>query len=350
MKPEPQSHMLSVMVVALNEANHLPLLMEHLKALKMPEGWRLETILVDGGSQDRSLEIAKAIGFDECVVLPGATIPVCRNQAIRAARGDALAFLDGDCLPDRDWLEKAVPYLTEGGAVLMGFPVHPSRNGNWIQQAWYAHWRHKNSAAQLQAFSPFEEGAFRLITTRNMLFNRALLSQVPAFDESLCTGEDTDFAFRATQAGAHVLALPTLYVTHLGEPATLSQYFRQQLWHANRKAYATILKSSGGKRGANAIFFSLLFVAGAGLALGGGIAAVVLRSPIWLLAILPLLAVTGMPALVIAARARSVTLFFRLCVLYFLYGSARAIDLLGLSPRKPSWKSPVRARRHSRRS
>ena len=303
------SHLLSILVVALNEADHLPLLMEHVKRLHRPHGWSIETILVDGGSRDQSLEIARAIGFTRIIQLPGASIPVSRNRALREASGDMLAFLDGDCLPDRDWLEKAAPYLTADEPVLMGFPVHPARDGNWIQQAWYAHWRHKNTAAQLQAQMPFEEGAFRLITTRNMLLNRRLLDLVPAFNETLTTGEDTDFAFRASEAGAHLLALPTLIVTHLGEPSTLGQYFRQQLWHANRKAYATILRSSGGKRGANAIFFSLAFLLSLLLALAALVATAILRTPWPLLGLLPLAAVTAAPALLIALLSLGLNLY-----------------------------------------
>ena len=41
-----------------------------------------------------------------------------------------------------------------------------------------------------------------------------------------------------------------------------------------------------------------------------------------------------------AVRARSPRLLPRLMVLYFLYGLARSVDLLGCAPRKPSWKSP----------
>ena len=64
-----------------------------------------------------------------------------------------------------------------------------------------------------------------------------------------------------------------------------------------------------------------------------------LLSPWHLLWLMPLAAVTVGPALLIADRANSPVLFFRLIVLYFLYGLARSVDLLGLSPRKKSWKS-----------
>ena len=331
-------HILSVMVVALNEAQHLPGLKDALDHLHLPKGWSLETILIDGGSRDGTVEAARAAGFDECQVHPGASIPVCRNHALRAARGAALAFLDGDCMPDRHWLEHAAPWLLKPTPVLIGYPVQPSETGNWIQRSWHAHWHHKNPASRGGDPEPVVTEAFRLITTRNLLFNRALLAVVPAFDESLTTGEDTDFAFRAAQAGAEVVALPSLRVTHLGEPATLRQYYRQQLWHANRKAYSTILKSSRGRSGANAIYFTVAFLFSLLLAFLGILMAF-LFTPWTLLLLTPLAAVTVGPAALIADRANSPLLFLRLCVLYFLYGLARSVDLVGLSPRKKSWKS-----------
>lgn len=334
----PVQHVLSVMVVALNEAKHLPGLKEALNKLHLPEGWSLETILIDGGSHDGTVETARAVGFDECQVQPDASIPICRNRALRLARGAALAFLDGDCMPDKDWLRHAAPWLLRPTPVLLGFPVQPPESGNWIHRSWHAHWHHKNLATQRDDAAPVTVGAFRLITTRNMLFNRALLAVVPTFDETLTTGEDTDFAFRAAQAGCEVVALPALRVTHLGEPSTLRQYYRQQLWHANRKAYSTILKSSGGKAGANAIYFSLAFLT-ALLLVPLGVVLAVLYTPWFWLLLVPLVLVTAGPAALIADRAHSPLLFIRLMILYFLYGLARAVDLVGLSPRKKSWKS-----------
>ena len=331
-------HVVSVLVVALNEERHLPGLKTALDNLHLPDGWRIETILVDGGSRDASVEVARNAGFDDCIVLPGASIPVCRNRALRAARGTTLAFLDGDCIPDRDWFANALPWLQASRPVLLGYPVRPPESGNWIQRAWHAHWRHKNAAAQSAESKPIVADAFRLITTRNMLFNRPLLAVVPSFDETLTTGEDTDFAFRAAQAACEVVALPSLRVAHLGEPSTLRQYFRQQLWHANRKAYGTILKSGGGKSGANAIFFSVLFLAALALALAG-LALVPVLGLRAILLLAPLALVTAAPAALIADRANSPLLFLHLTVLYFLYGLARSIDLVGLSPRKHSWKT-----------
>jgi len=337
--PVPVPHVLSVMLVALNEAHHLEAIRIALDQVAVPAGWRMERILVDGGSTDGTASLAQTSGFDRVLVLPGASIPVCRNAALKVATGDALAFLDADCIPCAEWLAVASPFLEDARPTLVGYPVMPPGSGNWIQSAWWAHWRHKNRHDADGNASAVETDAFRLVTTRNMLFNRPLLEVAKAFDESLVTGEDTDFAFRASQKGARILAVRALRVVHLGEPATLAQFFRQQLWHANRKAYATILRSSGGKSGANAIYFSLAFLLALALALAGLLAAALFRSLLPLLGLLPLAAVTLAPALWIAARAKRARLVPQLAVLYFLYGLARAIDLVGLAPGKPSWKT-----------
>ena len=93
-----------------------------------------------------------------------------------------------------------------------------------------------------------------------------------------------------------------------------------------------------GKAGANAIYYSIAFLITLLIAILAPIAALLVSPGYWLL-LLPLLAVIAGPALLIASRANSPILFLRLCVLYFLYGLARAIDLLGLVPSKKTWKA-----------
>lgn len=333
------THQISIMIVALNEARHLPRLIHALHRLILPPSMQIETILIDGGSTDGTPDMAREMGFSQVHVMKGANIPVCRNAAIRHAHGEWLAFLDGDCEPASDWLLNAMPFLQPAQPVLLGYPVLPPADGQWIQRAWHAHWKLKNRHATATApDAPIQQDAFRLIVTRNMLFTRKLLDIIPSFDEKLSTGEDTDFAFRATNAGCAVLAVPGLKVIHYGEPATLREFYRQQLWHSNRSVYLSILKSAGGVRGANAVYYSLAFLTALIGAIGGLLLACTGFIPACALALLPLLT-AALPALKIAWRARSAKLFMQLLPLYFLYGLARSVDLLGFSRRKKSWKT-----------
>jgi len=53
----------------------------------------------------------------------------------------------------------------------------------------------------------------------------------------------------------------------------------------------------------------------------------------------PLVGLNAGPAFLICSRGKSFRHFFALCVLYFAYGWARMIDLLGLAKTKTSWKT-----------
>jgi glycosyltransferase involved in cell wall biosynthesis len=69
-----------------------------------------QLIVVDNGSSDRSVEIAAGFGPSvELVSEPRPGIGAARNAALRAARGDYLAFLDADDLwePEKTALQLA---------------------------------------------------------------------------------------------------------------------------------------------------------------------------------------------------------------------------------------------------
>jgi glycosyltransferase involved in cell wall biosynthesis len=330
------NHTLSIIVVAFNEERHIQRLKSSFDNLERPESISLETILIDGGSQDKTVDIAKQCAFSIVHELPGANIPTCRNKGIQEASGDWLAFVDADCEVASDWLKKAQPWLSNNETIIIGWPVYPPENGTWVQRAWHTHWLNKN--AMVRSSEPVKHEAFRLITTRNMLLTKTTALQINGFNEKLSTGEDTDFVFRAYTQGLDVIAVPDLHVAHHGEPQNLHEFFRQQLWHANRSSYQTILKESQGNSGKNAVLFSVGFLMALMLALIGLVG---LMAKQWWTALLclPLLAIILLPAILISFRAQKPSELPALALLYAAYGLARSCDLLGIARHKKSWKS-----------
>ncbi|MGA1531015.1 MAG: glycosyltransferase [Kiritimatiellia bacterium] len=329
--------LISIVVVVFNEAKALPAVCEGFRNLRLPEGAALETIAIDGGSRDNSVDVARACGFTKVVEMPGANIPVCRNAGLAAATGDWLAFVDGDCVLDPDWMLHAARLLQAHPQLILGWPAAPPSPGTWVQRAWHAHWMNKNPALEEDAGEQVvKREGFRMITTRNMILHRTVADRIGGFDENLSTGEDTDFVFRASMAGIPTWGLPALKSVHLGEPDTLRKFFRQQIWHANRIAYKTIMEKSGMKAGGNAPLFTMLFFTTLLLAIAGllGIA----LHPFSALALLPLPGLLLLLAGRTSLRARKPGLLFPLAVLYGAYGIARVIDLVGLSPHKKNWK------------
>lgn len=334
------THRLSIISVTFNEVRHVARLQQAVNQLRRPATVEVETILVDGGSSDGTVAAAQAAGFSRTLVMPGASIPVCRNAGLRAATGDWIAFLDGDCEPAPDWLEQALPFLEQEPLVMLGWPARAPEPHTWVQAAWLFHWSQKNPHREMRRGREVvaREG-FRLVTTRNLILHRAVADQLGGFNEELTTGEDTDFAFRADQSGIPVLGLPTLRVAHYGEPATFGQWYKQQLWHANRKSYRHIQQLSGGKIGGNAPRFTALYLGTLVLGLAGSVAAVITGHRSLIALFLPFLGLLLGPALLLSARGHTFRHLPALCALYAAYGFARSIDVLGLHRAKPSWKT-----------
>jgi len=332
------SHTLSIIVVTLNEAPHITRLKRAINQLHNPSGVSVESILIDGGSSDGTADAARRAGFDKVFILPGASIPLCRNRGLAEANGNWIAFLDGDCEPAPNWLENARLYLEPETTIIIGWPAEPPEPMPWVQAAWQFHWLNKNRQREEWngRFVIRQEG-FRLVTTRNMLFSRPVLARVGRFNEELITGEDTDFAFRAYQAGIPVLGIPALRVIHYGEPRTLREFYRQQVWHANRRSYQTIAQA-GGRVGGNAPLFTRLFGLTLLLFIAGLLLWIVTAAPYWGLFLLPLPALIVLPAIVICGRGGKWRHLPALAVLYSLYAMARLTDWMGLAQAKPNWK------------
>lgn len=330
--------LVSFIVVTFNEAKAIPLVKAAFDRLVLPEGTTIETIAIDGGSRDGSQDVARSTGFSKVIELPGANIPVCRNAGIKAAQGEWIAFVDGDCILDSDWLVHAARLLRQHAELILGWPASPPSPGTWVQEAWHAHWMNKNPATEIaDGELVLKREGFRMITTRNMIFHKVIYDKIGGFDESLSTGEDTDFVFRATMAGIPAWGLPALKSLHLGEPDTLKKFYKQQLWHANRRAYRAIMEKSGMRSGGNAPLFTAVFMTGTLVAIVSFVFGFLF---FWLwsgMLLLPglLLALSARTCI----RARKPNLLLPLAVLYGAYGLARSMDLIGLSPHKPSWKA-----------
>ncbi|MCB1071048.1 MAG: glycosyltransferase [Kiritimatiellae bacterium] len=328
----------SIIVVAFNEAAALPRMKQAVDGLALPAGMTLETILIDGGSQDGTVAQAKQLKFTRVLELPQANIPVCRNAGLKAAQGDWLAFIDADCVLAPNWLIHAARLLSRYDQLILGWPAAPPSPGTWVQDAWHIHWMNKNPSVEMEEGERVvKQGGFRMITTRNMIMHRAVAEAVGGFDERLSTGEDTDFVFRASTQGIPVWGLPALASTHLGEPATLRAFYRQQVWHANRRAYQTILDRSGMKEGGNAPLFTALFLVAAMISIISLVAG--LYNPLVGVGLFTLPAFLLLLAGRTSLRAKRPLMVAHLAILYGAYGIARSLDLLGFSPHKASWKA-----------
>lgn len=91
--------MISVIIPTLNEEKLLPKLLDQLSDQKLKEKYNYEIIISDGGSKDRTIEIAKK--YSDKIVIHNEQrrqkISEGKNLGFKVSEGDILIFICADC-------------------------------------------------------------------------------------------------------------------------------------------------------------------------------------------------------------------------------------------------------------
>jgi GT2 family glycosyltransferase len=316
---------LSVVVICLNEEKNLPRCLRALRELA-PAGLSVEILVVDGGSADRSKEVAGA--FAAQVVDSRRGIPVQRNVGGHAAQGELLAFVDADVEILPGWFECVAQQFAAAGPrplKLVGAAPQLPPDASWVARTFALHWGAPAAAQAGAAGDP------RHLSTQSLVMDRAVFALTQGFSEALAVDEDTVFVLTAREHGVSVLCDQHLAYIHHGEPRTLGDFFRRTRWGANYAAWLAALW-----RGDRTLAWrpQYLYGAAAAVALGGLGLSVLLPVGGWQLGLPLSLTACGalvvLPALRTAHRQKAYDRLAPLCAMYGTYALALGTALWGL--------------------
>ena len=185
---------LSIIIPALNEEAALPATLDRLKKLK-PQPHQI--VLVDGGSTDRTIEIAQAAGVTVVTASkPGRAGQM--NLGADAATGDQLCFLHADTELPLDFVTLTDQVLADRRTALAGF-VSIMRGPSGTRRVTTAHNFIKTWYAPL-FFRPhlFVRGCRLLFGDQVMVCRRGVFDAIGGFDETQVIMEEADFCIRVT--------------------------------------------------------------------------------------------------------------------------------------------------------
>jgi hypothetical protein len=217
---------------------------------------RIEVIVADNGSRDGSREVAERAGA-RTLELPGLTVGALRNAAVREAKGDILAFVDADHQIDRNWLRHAVAALGEPGTGAVGAPYSPPPQPTWVQEVYDALRDHRSGRREVA-----------WLGSGNLAIRRATFETTGGFDESLTTCEDVDLCARLRARGYRILSDSRLRSVHYGDPASLGDVFRGELWRGRDNLRVT-LRSLPAGRELPSVIMPLAYLGSIGLVVAG---------------------------------------------------------------------------------
>lgn len=246
----PSAHpLVSIVVTVKDAADALPDLLSDFSRLTWPPA-RLELVLVDGGSRDRTVglanEWARTAPFHMRVLEKTGGISVGRNEGFRNARGEFVAVTDADMRVPPDWIDQLMAGMSEDTIGVVGGPNETARN-DLISRCVATIPTHGPSLGSVFLFSPnpyprdftTDRDVYAAVT-RNSLFRKRAFEEAGGFDERLVVTEDPELNYRILQAGFRLRYRRAARVEHVHRD-TLGSFYRQQrgyaYWqaHVNRK-------------------------------------------------------------------------------------------------------------------
>ena len=216
---------ISIVIRALNEAEHLPALMNSIAAQTLPPD---EVILVDSGSTDGSVRIAEEFGSNIVHIPPGEfTFGRALNWGCEAAKGELLVFVSAHVYAlSPTWLADLVePFKDERVGLSYGGQTGDHRS-NFAEIQLLKRWFPDEQTLDQQ--NPFCNNA-------NCAIRRSLWSENP-YDESLPGLEDMAFARSIREAGHRIAYVPQARIAHVHEEAlrqTFNRYRREAMAYQN---------------------------------------------------------------------------------------------------------------------
>jgi GT2 family glycosyltransferase len=205
--------LISIVSTVRNEQRHVAQLLDSLLAQEPP----FEIVVVDAESRDGTFEILT--GFAQRhpqlirVIRRSGSRGIGRNEGARGSRGEFVAFIDGDCFADSNWLHELREALDSttvaaGRTVTVGKPRY----------------------GKLERVELFQSGYDVTFPSCNLAYRRALFERLGGFDPRFITAEDIDLNLRAVRAGAAIRYVPSATVYHHMR-ANFFRFLYQAFWN-----------------------------------------------------------------------------------------------------------------------
>ncbi|MEE1086821.1 MAG: glycosyltransferase [Schaedlerella sp.] len=176
-----------------------------------------EIIVADGGSTDRTVEIAETFSGVKVIDNPGKTAAAGRNRGILAARGEVVAFTDGDCIVDEHWIEAIQTAFETYDIDGMGGKVVPAKSRNEIEEYWgNLAWRLIMNFGD-EGYEVTEKKLNDAFVTANCAYKRRLLHEIKGFNKWFANNaEDVDICWRALEHGGKLRYVPEAVIDAYG--------------------------------------------------------------------------------------------------------------------------------------
>ena len=182
-----------------------------------------EVIVVDDGSDDKTLEIVKSFPF-EYIYQKNCGPATARNAGAKAAKNDIILFTDSDCVPAQNWIEEMIKPFNEPDVVAVKGAY---RN---VQKELVARFAQVEFEERFELLKKADN--IDMVDTYSAGFRKEVFLGVGGFDISfpVANNEDTELSYKLSNQGHRMVFNPDAIVCHLDHPDSVKKYMRLKFW------------------------------------------------------------------------------------------------------------------------
>jgi glycosyltransferase involved in cell wall biosynthesis len=224
---------ISVLMPALNAERCIG---RALKSLQNQTFKDFELVVIDNGSTDKTREIAAKYA-DRVLLMKKRGIGCVRNEGIREAKADIIAFTDSDCEATMDWVEQIDRFFrqTPEEDVMAGETKIPKSTvvGDCISSLGFPGGGHVGFA---KMWKVSKEGYTKKFTGCNFSFRKSVLKKTGLFDETLvAANDDVEMSMRMIKRGVKIRFNPKATIYHEARTSLIS--FTKWMYNRGRSNY-----------------------------------------------------------------------------------------------------------------
>lgn len=219
---------ISVIIPCRNEEKYIAKCLDSVALQDYPKE-KLEILVVDGASEDRTREIvaeyAKNYPFVRLLENNRKFTPFGLNVGIKNARGSVIARMDAHAKYPSDYISKCANHLAESGADNVGGVIQtlPSKDTNEAKAVAFclSHF----FGAGGSHFRTGAENPMEVDTVFGGCYKKEIFQKIGLFNENLLRSQDIELNRRLKKSGGKIMLFPDITAVYYPK-ATLEGFFR----------------------------------------------------------------------------------------------------------------------------